>query len=380
MSWWLPAARVLNRMGVPYPLMNFIISGTSNDLAEVKFEVTDRCNLTCSFCHQDFGAKGGTEALDRETYERVLATAKADKISTVRITGGEPLLLKSTDDFLRRAKELGFRTIVNTNGTALTEKRLRGLHGLVDCFKISLPAADEETMSRETGNCTTWRRKWEALDRLEKCGFRTEILTVMTAENIRQFDKFIELLEPRTTIRWQPLRAETQEGGPHPATRQDIRTLAARILEVRKRDRWKELTLGLATPFCALENPYDAVGLFHGGATCGPVSSLSVAPDGHALRCYSRRDPIDISGGLRKANRALATADFDRLPRVCRHCPLSPLCRGGCLCEWALEDTPFGRMDYLADPARIPGSEAFAVAGRSESAPPARALEDATSL
>ena len=46
-------------------------------------------------------------------------------------------------------------------------------------------------------------------------------------------------------------------------------------------------------------------------------------------------------------------SDFERMPRVCQHCPLSPLCRGGCRCDWSLEDTPFGRIDYLADPAKM---------------------------
>ena len=123
------------------------------------------------------------------------------------------------------------------------------------------------------------------------------------------------------------------------------------------------LTLGLATPFCALENPYDAVDLFSGGVTCGPVHSLTVTAKGAAIRCYSRRDSVDVNGGLRKAAQKLAMMDFDRLPKVCRHCPLSPLCRGGCLCDWALEKTPFGMIDYLADPTKIDPAGEFAVDG-----------------
>jgi radical SAM protein with 4Fe4S-binding SPASM domain len=371
MHWWLPAAKMMNRLGVPYPLMNFIISGSSGILTEIKFEVTDRCNLACSFCHQDFGLKGGTEDLDRNTYERVLAQAKQEGIRVIRVTGGEPLVLKSTDDLVRRAKEMGFAVVVNTNGMALTEKRVNGLLGLVDCFKISLPAADEETMTRLTGNRSTWRLKWRALDLLRQHGVMTQVLTVMTAENIEKFDAFIGLLEPYENVTWKPLRAETQENGAHPVTRQDIRRLAADMMGARKRERWKTLALGLATPFCALENPYDAVDLFHGGSTCGPIESLTVTSRGHAVRCYSRRDPVDISKGLRNASRTLLTKDFEALPQVCRNCPLSPLCRGGCLCEWALEDTEFGRIDYLADPARIAGAEAFRAAVRPAPSSPA---------
>ena len=149
MSWWLPTAKALNWLGVPYPYLNNIICGSTSILTEIKFEKsTDRCNLACTFCHQDFGAKGGTTTLDMAVYERVLMAARKERVRIVRLTGGEPLVLKSIDVFLRRAKELGFSVIVNTNGTALPEKRLQALKGLVDYIKISLPAPDEETMTR----------------------------------------------------------------------------------------------------------------------------------------------------------------------------------------------------------------------------------------
>jgi radical SAM protein with 4Fe4S-binding SPASM domain len=237
----------------------------------------------------------------------------------------------------------------------------------VDYIKISFPAPDEETMTRLTGNKTTWRRKWDALEHLEKLGIRTDILTVMTSENIRQFDNFIRLLEPHPSICWRPLRAETQDGDRHPVSREEIRSLAAKLSKARSRERWKYLSLGLATPFCALENPADAVELFSGGRSCGPVESLTVTSQGELVRCYSRRDGVDMSEGLRKTNLQLSLQDFERLPPVCRNCPFVPLCRGGCRCDWSLVETPFGSMDYLADPTNIDGAESWAASARASS-------------
>jgi radical SAM protein with 4Fe4S-binding SPASM domain len=369
MSWWLPTAKALNRLGVPYPYLNRIACGSTSILTEIKFEVTDRCNLACTFCHQDFGAKGGTTTLDMEVFNRVLTLAKSEGIKVVRLTGGEPLVIKSIDVFLRRAKELGFSVIVNTNGTALPEKRLQALKDLVDYVKISLPAADEDTMTRLTGNKTTWRRKWEALENLQKFGIRTDILTVMTAENIQKFDDFIRLLEPYPSICWRPLRAETQDGDRQPVSRNDIKHLARKLSEARTREQWKYLSLGLATPFCALESPSDAAELFGGGRSCGPVESLTVTSQGELTRCYSRRDSIDMSKGLRKTNLELSLQDFEQLPAVCRNCPFVPMCRGGCRCDWSLVETRFGSMDYLADPTNIDGADAFVVGDRPSSTP-----------
>jgi sulfatase maturation enzyme AslB (radical SAM superfamily) len=65
--------------------------------------------------------------------------------------------------------------------------------------------------------------------------------------------------------------------------------------------------------------------------------------------------------GLRQTGRELSAQDFNKMPLVCRNCPYAPQCRGGCRCEWSLVETPFGRMDYLADPTNIAGSKAFTV-------------------
>src|SRR5512132_3107283 len=111
MSWRLPTTKNLNKQGGPYPYRNRIACGTTSILTELKIEVTDRCNLACTFCHQDFGAKGGTTTLNMDIFERVLAGAKSEGIKVVRLTGGEPLVIKSIDVFLRRAKEMGFAVI-----------------------------------------------------------------------------------------------------------------------------------------------------------------------------------------------------------------------------------------------------------------------------
>lgn len=212
-----------------------------------------------------------------------------------------------------------------------------------------------------TGDKNTWRRKWEAIALLEKHGFCIDILSVMTKENIRDFEKIIALLEPHPAVHWKLLRAETQEGNHAPVSREDIRLLARKLVEARKSERWKCLTLGLATPFCTLENPADAVELFSGGRSCGPVESLTVTSKGDTVRCYSRRDALDPSQGLRKASLDLSLRDFEELPAVCRNCPFVPLCRGGCRCDWSLVQTPFGAMDYLADPTKVAGAEAFVI-------------------
>lgn len=347
----------------PHYLANQLAGLAADEFLELKFEITDQCNLACAFCHQDFGRAAGHQVLDRATYHRFLTQAREEGIDTIRLTGGEPTLLKSITGYLEQAKDLGFHVTVNSNGTALTAARLAALRGLVDCFKISLPAADEPTMTRITGSRSAWRRKWEAIGYLAGYGYSVEILSVMTRENIERFADFVELLEPLGFARWVPLRAEPQAENERPISRADLTVLARHLVAARRRERWEDLTLGLAAPFCALDDPWEAATLFAGGRGCGPVQSLTVTPTGEVVRCYSRRAAVEVRHGLREASRALVEQDFAELPAICQDCGFGFACRGGCRCGWALEETPFGPLDYLADPAGLPERLARALGG-----------------
>ncbi len=333
---------------------NLLTSLAGETLRELKFEVTDQCNLACAFCHQDFGHAVGHQTLDRSAYHRLLTQAREEGIRAVRLTGGEPTLLKSIAWYLEQAKDMGFHVTVNSNGTALTATRILALRGLVDCFKISLPAADEQTMTQITGSRKAWQRKWEAIGYLAGYGYEVEVLSVMTRENIWRFTDFIELLEPLGSVRWVPLRAEPQAENERPVSRADISALARHLAAARRQKRWEDLMLRLAVPFCVLDNPFEAATLFAGGIGCGPAQSLTVTSAGAYVRCYSRRADVDVRLGLHEASRALVAQDFSELPAVCQDCGFWSACRGGCRCGWALAETPFGRLDYLANPSDLP--------------------------
>ncbi|MEI7613568.1 MAG: radical SAM protein [Betaproteobacteria bacterium] len=333
----------------PFYVKNQLESLASDESLELKFEVTEQCNLACSFCHQDFGRAAGVQVLDRSIYQRILVQAHDEGINALRLTGGEPMILKSIGWYLEQAKKFGFHVTVNSNGTALTESRIKAFKGFVDCFKISLPAADEQAMTRITGDRRAWLRKWESIAYLAGYGYDLEILSVMTRENIERFDDFIDLLAP-LNVRWVPLRAEPQEGDKRPVSREDVIALANHLTVARRRERWGDLTLGLAVPFCALDNPFEAARLFSGGRGCGPVQSLTITSTGQVSRCYSRREPVQITRGLREACRTLLREDLAKLPPVCQDCGFWFECRGGCRCDIALENTSLGLLDYLANP------------------------------
>ncbi len=82
-------------------------------------EITNVCNLSCSFCH---GTKRTPRFLTREEFELL-----TDRLAGIRYLWfhlmGEPLLHPDLGFFLRRAREKGFRPMITTNGTLLSGRR-----------------------------------------------------------------------------------------------------------------------------------------------------------------------------------------------------------------------------------------------------------------
>lgn len=324
---------------------------------ELKIETTENCNLTCTFCHKIDSPKANppTRNINSETWHKLLDAAETSGVYDLRVTGGEPLVHPMIDSLLNEAKKRGFTITMNTNGLLLDESRINSLTGLVDCFKISIPASNAKEMSAITRNAKSWDKKLTALGTLLGYGFKVEALTIMTPTNIQLFDEFIDLLGPLSNVRWVPLRAESTFADKRPVTRLDMTTLALKIYETKcaSNDRWDDLYLGLAVPFCAIDEPILSAYVFKGRADCSPISSLSVDSSGNYMSCYSNREPMDDLVNIHLIARSSKHSSFGSLPTICQECPYCVPCRGGCTHEAALELTEYGLIDYLANPSVI---------------------------
>jgi hypothetical protein len=88
-------------------------------------EPTEKCNLTCKGCYRNT-AEGKHKSLDeiRQDLEIFKKYRKSDCIS---IAGGDPLVHPEIMEIVSMIREMDWKPIINTNGLALTEVRLREL-------------------------------------------------------------------------------------------------------------------------------------------------------------------------------------------------------------------------------------------------------------
>jgi len=103
------------------------------------FYVTHRCNLACHYCTQKYPDVLSQEVSTEKTIE-ILRIVRRE-LRSLYVTGGEPLCRSDLEEILQAAKELGYNTILHTNGVLLDrrEKVLDHIASLV----ISLDSMDE---------------------------------------------------------------------------------------------------------------------------------------------------------------------------------------------------------------------------------------------
>lgn len=117
-----------------------------NRLNRVYVEATNKCNLSCSTCMRNvWDVKYGH--MSNETFERILSTlAEFPEKPDLFFGGyGEPLSHPNILNMVKRAKGLGHRVSLITNGILLTEPVIRQLiESNLDMLWVSLDGASAE--------------------------------------------------------------------------------------------------------------------------------------------------------------------------------------------------------------------------------------------
>ena len=104
---------------------------------------TAGCNFRCPFCHNTPLVLGSGDLLDPEEVLRFLKKREG-LLDGVAITGGEPLLQKDIEGFIRAIRDLGFAVKLDTNGAfpEALENLLR--QGLVDYVAMDVKNSKEK--------------------------------------------------------------------------------------------------------------------------------------------------------------------------------------------------------------------------------------------
>ncbi len=166
----------------------------SRNAANIFFHILTRCNLSCSHCYIN-PAQHGKNTLSIETIRSWLAAFVCKhKDSNLIFLGGEPTLHPELFLAVKKARELGYRSItIDTNGYLFNDILVKVSPEEVDYFSFSLDGATWLSNDRIRGKgsfkqCVAGIK--QALDK----GFNTSLIYTVNHANIYELDAMVPLI------------------------------------------------------------------------------------------------------------------------------------------------------------------------------------------
>ncbi len=106
---------------------------------------TGGCNMRCPFCHNAslvISPSENSDISEKEFFD--FLSKRKNILDGVCITGGEPLLQRDIEDFMKKIKDMGFALKLDTNGSC--PDRLRSIidKGLVDYVAMDIKNSKEK--------------------------------------------------------------------------------------------------------------------------------------------------------------------------------------------------------------------------------------------
>ncbi|MBQ6714588.1 MAG: radical SAM protein [Clostridia bacterium] len=108
---------------------------------KVYVEITNVCNMNCSFCH---GHRRTPRQMSEEEFSVVLEKLQGKTNFIYYHLMGEPLTHPLLPRFLEMAKESGYKSIITTNGTLLKKRESEILSESVHKINISIHSFENE--------------------------------------------------------------------------------------------------------------------------------------------------------------------------------------------------------------------------------------------
>ena len=110
--------------------------------SRVYVEITNICNMNCSFCH---GHKRPAGKMTREGFSRILQSLRGKTDYIYYHLMGEPLTHPELPDFLEMAAVSGYRSVITTNGTLLGKRGKQLLEKPLHKVNVSLHSFETGT-------------------------------------------------------------------------------------------------------------------------------------------------------------------------------------------------------------------------------------------
>lgn len=297
-------------------------------LDQIYFYLTEGCNLACRHCWLTPKHQRGSivyPSLPVELFEKIVEEAKPLGLTSIKLTGGEPLLHPGIHEILEQIKAQDISFSMETNGVLCTG---RLADKIVACKKafvaVSLDGADAQTHDYVRGVSGAFNDALEGIKNLVKAGAKPQIIMAVMRHNVRQMEDTVRLAESlgAGSVKFNVV----QPTGRGQKMTADGETLT--VEELIRLGNWVENTLSSSTPLkLYFHNPpaFRPLGRMFGKdgtgcMQCKILHILGILADGSYALCGI---------GTHLPELVFGHADRNRLEDVWENAPLLRQLRGG---------------------------------------------------
>ncbi len=322
-------------------------------LRQIYFYLTEGCNLRCRHCWIAPKYQGGGDTypyLSLKLFRSIIQQARPLGLSTVKLTGGEPLVHPRIHGILREVRANDLKLSMETNGLLCSKDLAREMAACKNPFvAVSLDASDAETHEWLRGVPGCFEEAKAGIRNLANAGLNPQIIMTMTRRNKDQLEELVRLAESlgAGSVKFNVLQPTSRGKQMHQSGE------ALGVAEIVELGQWVENTLSASThltlhfdhalAFRALGRIFSGNG--SGCGVCGILGILGVLADGSYALCGIGETVPELVFGHAAHNSLADVWNNDRVLRelreglparlegVCSECVIKGLCLGGCIAQ-----------------------------------------------
>lgn len=324
-------------------------------------ELTMRCNNHCGYCYNVWNApelayqrECPSEMSTDEVKKTITKLQNEVPISTIGLSGGEPMLRKDLPDIISFIRSRGLQPLLLTNGTLLTEKLVEATM-VGGMYEVPLLSWRPKVHDRMVGRKGAWDAVVEGMMNVHMAGGYLTVVFVATRQNWEDLNATAqmammlganELMYNRINVGAANLRF-AEELFPTP----DMVKENLKILDKLAAEHKFQISSGVVIEPCIVDIQRFTHVSFGWCPLAGEDSAFIIDPAGNIRIC--KHSPM-ILGNIKHDNfkdiyyhHPYVEKFRIELPQGCQNCDLElkSMCNGGCKAAAAQAYGSFKHMD-----------------------------------
>jgi heme b synthase len=163
-------------------------------LRMVAWELIRSCNLACGHCRASSERGPYPGELNTEECLRVMEEIATIGNPVIILTGGEPLLRPDIFELARYGTQKGFRMVMATNGTLITEEKVKLMKAAgIQRISVSLDGPDPDSHDTFRKVKGAFAESLRGIEIAKKHGLPFQINTTITRANLHLIEKILRL-------------------------------------------------------------------------------------------------------------------------------------------------------------------------------------------